>query len=634
MCGWVDRLICRNAKHALSRSRCIALGYLFDSDRLRSTAAENERLHEMLKEYRRRKDDGEQKQADRQVSPPSTVPQLEQQIKLLRENVVAAEELMAKKDAHHAQEMEQMKAEADASRLELESALEQHRGRLADVTRSNASLENALEEARAAALEREEQSESKEDGSVQALRERIEQQEVELEHLRVALRDVTEERDTVRAGVERHQSDASTSLAKLRKEVELLQGLLDGAKAAAREASDEARRNADISESLKEERDALRSQVAELETEKESSGAAASPSDTTDVDELRQRLALSQEDHERTARLLEEKSAALDEQAAVLEQARAAAASGAAIQADHTRKEEEWASEKAHLEESIAEMKRDVASLSAREAAAARSGAAHLEQMGQLEARLAAQASRIDELTAANTGLENRLSIRTEEYPAASSSDAEMQALKAKLADAEKSNREALEHKRATASKLDQLESMIASGAKAVEEMRRMQALLVEKDEEIQRLVSLASAAEANQSRPASPSPPPYEAIMGADDLTAKIERLERELDELQRSKRRSDQGVDVEYLAAVLRQSFACGELDAKSPIFGVIARLLHFTEREIEDVTKQAASEKAKANAKAKTDTNTASSLLELPSLSLSLNSIAKSFTTSLSK
>lgn len=630
MCGWVDRLICRNAKHALSRSRCIALGYLFDSDRLRSTAAENERLHEMLKEYRRRKDDGEQKQADRQVSPPSTVPQLEQQIKLLRENVVAAEELMAKKDAHHAQEMEQMKAEADASRLELESALEQHRGRLADVTRSNASLENALEEARAAALEREEQSESKDDGSVQALRERIEQQEVELEHLRVSLRDVTEERDTVRAGVERHQSDASTSLAKLRKEVELLQGLLDGAKAAAREASDEARRNADISESLKEERDALRSQVAELETEKESSGAAPSPSDTTDVDELRQRLALSQEDHERTARLLEEKSAALDEQAAVLEQARAAAA----IQADHTRKEEEWASEKAHLEESIAEMKRDVASLSAREAAAARSGAAHLEQMGQLEARLAAQASRIDELTAANTGLENRLSIRTEEYPAASSSDAEMQALKAKLADAEKSNREALEHKRATASKLDQLESMIASGAKAVEEMRRMQALLVEKDEEIQRLVSLASAAEANQSRPASPSPPPYEAIMGADDLTAKIERLERELDELQRSKRRSDQGVDVEYLAAVLRQSFACGELDAKSPIFGVIARLLHFTEREIEDVTKQAASEKAKANANAKTDTNTASSLLELPSLSLSLNSIAKSFTTSLSK
>lgn len=630
MCGWVDRSICRNAKHALSRSRCIALGYLFDSDRLRSTAAENERLHEMLKEYRRRKDDGEQKQADRQVSPPSTVPQLEQQIKLLRENVVAAEELMAKKDAHHAQEMEQMKAEADASRLELESALEQHRGRLADVTRSNASLENALEEARAAALEREEQSESKDDGSVQALRERIEQQEVELEHLRVSLRDVTEERDTVRAGVERHQSDASTSLAKLRKEVELLQGLLDGAKAAAREASDEARRNADISESLKEERDALRSQVAELETEKESSGAAPSPSDTTDVDELRQRLALSQEDHERTARLLEEKSAALDEQAAVLEQARAAAA----IQADHTRKEEEWASEKAHLEESIAKMKLDVASLSAREAAAARSGAAHLEQMGQLEARLAAQASRIDELTAANTGLENRLSIRTEEYPAASSSDAEMQALKAKLADAEKSNREALEHKRATASKLDQLESMIASGAKAVEEMRRMQALLVEKDEEIQRLVSLASAAEANQSRPASPSPPPYEAIMGADDLTAKIERLERELDELQRSKRRSDQGVDVEYLAAVLRQSFACGELDAKSPIFGVIARLLHFTEREIEDVTKQAASEKAKANANAKTDTNTASSLLELPSLSLSLNSIAKSFTTSLSK
>ncbi len=597
--GWTD---IQATVLAMSRSRCIALRHTLDSDRLRSTAAENERLHEMLKEYRRRKDDGEQKPADQQVGPMSSVPQLEQQIKLLRENVVAAEELMAKKDAHYTQEIEQTKAEAEASRRRLESALEEHRGRLAELTRANETLENALEEARAGALERERQSESKDhdEGGVQALLERIEQQEVEMELLRVTVRDVTEERDAVRAGVEKHQADASTSLAKLQKEVELLQGLLDGARAAEREASEEARRHADISESLTEERDALRSQVAEIETEKESAGAGASPSDAADVDELRQRLALLQEDHERTARLLEEKSAALDEHAALLEQARAAAAGMFPIQADHARKEEKWASEKTQLEERIAEMKSDIAALSAREAAVARSGASQLEQLGELEARLAAQASRIDELTAANTGLEDRLSKTASETAATSSSDAELEALKAKLADAEKTNREALEHKRLTALKLDQLQSMIASGAKAVEEMRRMQATLAEKDREIQRLVSLASAAEADHSRRASPSPPPYEAIMGTD--------------ELQRSKRGSDQGVDVEYLSAVLRQSFACGELDAKSPIFGVIARLLHFTEREVEDVTKQAGSEK--------TAKNPASSLLELPSLSLSLS------------
>lgn len=577
----------------------------------------------MLKEYRQRRDDG-MGPAAQEVSPTSTVPQLEQQIRLLRESVVAAEDLMAKKDAHYVQEIEQTKAEAEESRRELELVLEEHRARLADMDSAKEVLEKALDEARAEAIDLGRQIESKEQeecndkggDDVQALQERIRQQETELEHLRANVRDVTEERDAVRAGVEKHQADASTSLAKMQQEVELLHGLLEGARAAEREAKEEAQRHAGIYESLAEERDALRSQVAEIETEKETASAGATPSDAADVDELQRRLAVLQENHDTTTRLLEVKSLTLDEHVTLLEQARAAADGSAAVLADHERKEAKWTSERTQLEERVAEMKGNIDALAAREAATARSNASHLEQLGHLEARLAAQASRIDELTTKNTGLEELLARSAAESADASKSGAELEDLKAKLADAEKTNREALEHKRQTASKLDQLQSMIASGAKAVEEMRRMQAVLEEKDEEIQRLVSLASAAEADHAHRAdhasraSPSPPPYEAVMGTDDLTAKIERLEKELDDLQRSRKRSDQGVDVEYLAAVLRQSFACGELDAKSPIFGVIARLLHFTEREIDDVTKQAANEKTDSR-------NPASLLLELPSL-----------------
>ena len=580
-----------------------------DSDRLRSTAAENERLHEMLKEYRRHKDgDGP---ADH-VSPSSTVLQLEQQIQVLRENVIAAEELMAKKDAHYVQEMEQMKTEAEASRRELESTLEEHRGQLVEMTRAKEALEKAMEEV--SERERGDDTMEQDGGGVEALRQQMEQQEIELEQLRVTVRDITEERDAERAGVEKQQTEASRSLEKLQKEVELLHGLLDGARAAEREANKAVQRHAGISESLKEEIDALQSQVAELEGKAEAAGAGASLSNAADVDE--QRLTLLQEKHDATTRLLEEKTAALGELAVALEQARAAAEDGATALADHARKEAQWTSEKTRLEERMAELKNDIDALAAKEAAASRSGASHLEQLGQLEARLAAQATRIDELEAENTGLEQRLANSAAETSGTSSLEAELEALRAKLADAEKTNRDALEHKRQTASKLDQLQSMIASGAKAVEEMHRMQALLAKKDEEIQQLISLASAEEAGRSRPASPSPPPYETVMGTDDLTAKIKLLEKELGELRLSHRRSD--VDVDYLAAVLRQSFACGELDPRSPIFGVIARLLHFTEREIEDVTKHGANDK--------TDWPVPL-LLELPSL----DSIAKSLSLS---
>ena len=113
-------------------------------DRLRSTAAENERLHEMLKEYRASSTDvssspttaaattnaaaesGEQatrEAAATTVKPSSpTVRQLEQQVALLRESVAAGEEVLARKVALFAEERARAKQVNEALLSELEAA--------------------------------------------------------------------------------------------------------------------------------------------------------------------------------------------------------------------------------------------------------------------------------------------------------------------------------------------------------------------------------------------------------------------------------------------------------------------------------------------------------------------------------
>lgn len=57
---------------------------------------------------------------------------------------------------------------------------------------------------------------------------------------------------------------------------------------------------------------------------------------------------------------------------------------------------------------------------------------------------------------------------------------------------------------------------------------------------------------------------------------------LKEEVAELKRREKRSS--VDVEYIKAVLVESFALGELDSKSKMFDVIARLLQFSPEDIE--------------------------------------------------
>ena len=99
---------------------------------------------------------------------------------------------------------------------------------------------------------------------------------------------------------------------------------------------------------------------------------------------------------------------------------------------------------------------------------------------------------------------------------------------------------------------------------------------------------------------------PSYNSVMGSTmiDLEKKVKDLEAALDESERTHELRDQAsqilkqevedlkraskrndVDVDYLKAVLVQSFACGELDSKSTMFDVIARLLHFSPREVEE-------------------------------------------------
>ncbi|KAI8102187.1 hypothetical protein M9435_005793 [Picochlorum sp. BPE23] len=57
---------------------------------------------------------------------------------------------------------------------------------------------------------------------------------------------------------------------------------------------------------------------------------------------------------------------------------------------------------------------------------------------------------------------------------------------------------------------------------------------------------------------------------------------LKDEVAELKRMQKRN--AVDVDYLKAVLVKSFACGELDSKSHIFDVISRLLQFSPQDVE--------------------------------------------------
>ena len=63
---------------------------------------------------------------------------------------------------------------------------------------------------------------------------------------------------------------------------------------------------------------------------------------------------------------------------------------------------------------------------------------------------------------------------------------------------------------------------------------------------------------------------------------------LKNELAEIKRSEQRAS--IDIDYLKAVMVESFACGELDAKSPIFAVMSRLLKFSPEDIEKVEKAA--------------------------------------------
>ena len=555
-------------------------------DRLRSTAAENERLHEMLKEYRASSTDvsssptaaagataataatattnaaaesGEQATTVKPSSP--TVRQLEQQVALLRESVAAGEEVLARKEALFAEERARAKQENEA----LLSALEAARARVDAAEASaaaSAATAAAAEAERREACERSERAAAEEEDESERERERASETaslRAEVAALRAEVVEAAAAREGLQGEVERLQaslkeelaevertssqreSEASLRLMKAQKEAEVLQALLDSAKEAEREASVEVERSSSLREEISGEISVLRSQLAEKTAALEASAGLAGT-----VESLRAQLEETETALHAARCQLEEtlEKTAADKAAS---EAREATVASLRVQLEElrvaagtTREEREskdaiHAAEKVKLEERIGELVRQAA----------------------VDAeRLASHADALAEARTARDAME-----------------AELATLRTQFADAEKLNRDAQEHKRKTAEKLDELQGMIASGAKAVEERRRLQALLAERDDEIARYKEKADEkadekAETVSPPPASPAPPSYDAVMK----------------------------VDVAYLSAVLRQSFACGELDTNSPVFGVIARLLQFTEDDIADVVAKATEARGK--------------------------------------
>ena len=158
-------------------------------------------------------------------------------------------------------------------------------------------------------------------------------------------------------------------------------------------------------------------------------------------------------------------------------------------------------------------------------------------------------------------------------------------------------------YSKTTEEKFRNLESIISTGSKAMEEVQRLKTLLSQAEEKLAGMETMPATSQTEDDVPS------YNAVMGStvielqhkiQELEAALEESERthelrdrasqvlkqEVEDLKRASKRSD--IDVDYLKAVLVKSFSCGELDSKSPIFDVISRLLHFSPKDVEEAKK----------------------------------------------
>ena len=596
-------------------------------DRLRSTAAENERLHEMLKEYRAAPPSrGVEDSTEDSTVSETTLSRLEQQISLLRENLSTAEHVAAKKETIYKEEIAALKASAEKAEKAFEEAkaeeaatwrarIDEMENRMDAMREEKDALSEALERVRREAInvaEVTEVTEVSESEAGKAPIERVLQENEEggreIEALREEVGEVTAERDELRAEVERlrecdvRATELSTSLMKAQKETELLQALLDSAKEAEREANAGLERASSSSEALTE---GLQAELRSVRAQLEKMSAAS--------------VAMEEQMGGMQTALEAEKSASEELRSGHAEALGAVRAEMEQIRSEMEANVVAHAAEKAKLEYRIDELVRQATTdaNAASEAAASAAdtyAAERAELVRVLEASVAEKAELEQRLSHAMEAMEAMEAAKTME--ATTSHDQEIASLKIKLEHAERLNREAQEHKRQTAEKLDQLQSMIASGAKALEETRRLQKLLDDRNAEIASMKGSAREHREDSSSsppPSSPAPPSYDAVLSAD-----------------RDRHVNHHAVDVTYLSAVLRQSFSCGELSTDSPVFGVIARLLQFSDEEIADVLTKAKEAKAKRDG--------SSSLMNVPDLTSmlpgSLQGQLSSLSTSFSK
>ena len=500
-------------------------------DRLRSTAAENERLHEMLKEYRSAPADevravraGKEEDAEGQQG---RIKELEGQISILRGTIESMESESKELVGQHEKEVEDMRAK---HRKEAEMAERMYQGQLAHV-------QTEVEEITA-------KLHSAQDELIRVLNERDRLQE-ELCGLQEqilgesATQGLLKDKDANIGSLEAELAESLESLSKMKSNVESLEKELSS-------------KNEDIERVKLQLKDALNSQTS-------------APVECTKSSQM-ESLASEQE------RLIQEVSSAIqiamvsdaakDELSSKYESARAS-----------------WMGEKSKLAAAVQTLEADVASKQ--------------REIKSLKEDLANQ-------NASAGAVQTDASLKQAQETISNLEGA-----------LEKERTQFQAYTQGTEEKLSKLESIISSGSRAVEELQKLRSEVNEKELKLKSVQEEFAAyknkhpEEQEVSSKFDSEAPSYDIIMGDSiislkntikELEAALEDSEKthqlrdkatnvlkeEVEELKRNQKRN--AVDVDYLKAVLVKSFACGELDSRSSIFDVIARLLHFSPQDLE--------------------------------------------------
>ena len=478
-------------------------------DRLRSTAIENERLHELLKEYR----SSNVIHVPKEESVPG------------REEVNLVEQLEERVKAY-AGERESMQQTIDSLESALKEERERHGEEMATKDRDEY-LSGELEEASS-----------------------------RLGEVRDELSSVQKERDTLRATVkELHERIVRLegSVVEKDEEVEILKRDVDSKNERMQCLEEEADRYAATS---KAEKEAMEVQLASYRVELEDAqtkivpDAPACCKKCEEVDAL-----LVEKDN-----LVQEASNAI--QRAISSEGMVDDLKQALETANHG-----FTAKKSVLDDTIAQLRRE-----------------------------------LGDQQEANKSLEEQISSLKRDTPQEDVVDESSTRRIAELEAVLRNERSKFEeYKSTTQEKLSNLEGMLATGAKAVEEVNRLHQLLKESEARLAEEQKRSASATQDQTTPT----PSYDDVMGDTmiDLKNKNAALEaaladsekthelrdkatqilkEEVAELKRMQKRN--AVDVDYLKAVLVKSFACGELDSRSPMFDVISRLLQFSPQDIE--------------------------------------------------